>query len=557
MKNIIILMLFLCVTQSLLAIKSDDIDDFLAIAQKINKGDFRGGIADCVGIADNNELAATALYLIYSRGYCGEQINYSKSAKYFDKIFHSRFHTEEYMYVWSKMRLPATITEKSATIKAYNGNSHIIDEKFNLKGKYSLAGCYQEERDNIGGVAARTLFVVGWPLIKQQKELRNRMIELARNMGSGSALYWPFIDNNSEYHFPKAIPKEHFERLQKSAKAGHIPSKLTIAALLQENSSGIVLNPIESGKLLREVVSKCNEYEKLGCTHAKVGLETAKKLLQAVPDDSLTTDELINELTKTQSESYPNQNLIIALMILIAGRDDHVECAYYRAILLPRSQEKKQFEMLKEAGEKGSHGALKVLISTPSNLGKNYWYYLYLAGKYKLYKINPDEKMDYFQQSFRELQNHEIAMGAEYKKNLALLAEYNEYAKTTYDHKFGDEEGKEKTVEIKLSHPESISTEWVDMHGNKTIKIIVKPSDQHIYVDFTFLTFKDGGNISLMLDSNESSISNYLVWADLVLQDDSLRRLAVRETHFGLKPKRMRVNVAPGDKNFEIMVLDK
>lgn len=99
--------LLLCLTAWMLSAATQaDFKEFLPPARLVHNGSFREGIAALEQIAPRNPFATAALYLIYSRGYCGESVNYRKAAQYLDSLFGTHFHNREWLVFWSQKRFP-------------------------------------------------------------------------------------------------------------------------------------------------------------------------------------------------------------------------------------------------------------------------------------------------------------------------------------------------------------------------------------------------------------------------------------------------------------------
>lgn len=516
------------------------LDEFLPVARKMRQETIKESMKSLEALAAKNDFAARALYLIYSRGYYGQPVDYAAAALNFDRIFdHGTIHfwTGEYRNVWKPLRLPPTEKEQIVFINAWGGsysNPVLIREKFILQGKYPLKSCYQEEMANIGGVGARTLFSEWIDRADgSDKECRQLAIELGCAAAMHSAAGNP------------AITPEKLKLLRAAADAGHVPAMIDAAAALTREKGPIDLKAAR--QYLKAAVKKCETYAPVGCKHAEDDLKRAKKLLADIPDPGLTTPELLEAGRKNPSATY--SRLVIGE---IASRNDHPSCEYFRATR--EGDHRKALAMKKNAIANGSQEAVRELLGASYAHDPDYWFTLYQAGKLGLPPLKPDEKCGYYEQAFYLLQaNRALLHGDEYRKGLAALGAVHPPAQKLYEEQFGGGETEER-VTFQVSNPDVLNAEWTELQGWKALKISVKPSEQQEYVDITRKpqTGERSGGFSIR--ANLSGLNSGMEWADLILPDKSRKRLTVNEYYSGAIPVRMRLNIAPGERNFELII---
>jgi len=422
------------------------LDEFLPVARKMRQETIDGSMKSLEALAAKNDFAARALYLIYSRGYYGQPVDYAAAALNFDRIFdHESIHfwTGEYRNVWIPLRLPPTEKEQVIFIKAWGGsysNPRLIREKFILQGKYPLKSCYLEEMANIGGVGARTLFSewIG-RADGSDKECRQLAIEL----GCAAAMY-------SAAGNP-AITPEKLKLLRAAADAGHVPAMIDAAAVLTGEKFPVNLKAAR--KYLSAAIEKCKTYEPIGCKHAEEDLKRAKALLADIPDPDLTTPELLEAARKSSSSTC--SRLVIGE---IASRNDHPSCEYFRATR--ERDHRKALAMKKNAVANGSKEAVRDLLNTLNSQDPERWKVFYMAGKLGLPPRNPDSKLSYYAEAFFALQMSGTQLpGDGYKKAMAALAEVYPPARELYDREFAREDTGDKRVAVKVSHSDIVAAE--------------------------------------------------------------------------------------------------
>ncbi len=517
------------------------LDEFLPVARKMRQETIEESMKSLEALAAKNDFAARALYLIYSRGYYGQPVDYAAAALNFDRIFdHETIHfwTGEYRNVWKPLRLPPTEKEQTVFIKAWGGsysNPVLIREKFILQGKYPLKSCYQEEMANIGGVGARTLFSEWIDRADgSDKECRQLAIELGCAAAMHSAAGNP------------AITPEKLKLLRAAADAGYVPAMIDAAAALTREKGPIDLKAAR--QYLKAAVKKCETYAPVGCKHAEDDLKRAKTLLADIPDSGLTTPELLEVGRKSHSSNYSR-----LLACEIASRNDHPSCEYFRA--MREHDHRKALAMKKNAAANGSPEAVRDLLKSLNSQDPEYWQVLYMAGKLGLPPRNPGDKLSYYAEAFFALrQSGSLLPGDGHKKAMAALAEVYPPARELYDREFAREDTADTRISVKVSHADIVTAEWVEHLGRKVWKISVKPSEEETYVDFTRTPVPEDGNGRLIIRNFTSSMSNLAASAMMILPDKSKKRLLVNDLYSGPLPLRMRLNLAPASTAFELFI---
>lgn len=524
----------------------EELQEFFPVAKALREGNVAGNMPALESLAKRNVFASQALYLIHSRGYGGQSIDYRKAVEYFDLSFRRSepFWTAEFREVWEARRLPPTPKTQSITINVWGGSyqqPRVLRRNFLLQGKYPLVKCYLEEMANIGGIGARVLFSACSGVVDRNLEIDKELHSKAIELGCAAAKY------SSSSGIGSGIGPEQFKLLRSAADDGYVPAMIRAAEILTnfQRKEGPPLDLKAARLYLNRAAEKCAGYAPVGCKHAEGDLNTAKKLLAEIPDPDLSTLQLLESGKTSKSQVYSE-----LLVYILAARDDHPSCGYFRALLEP--DPRKALAMKKEAAMNGSAEAVRHLLATYNIDSDDYWMILYLAGKLG---FQSEKKLSYYEQAFAVLQSKGYRLpGNGYKEGLAQLAEVHPPARQLYDSEFGREEKKEERLTFRVSHPETLAAEWFELQGRKGVKLSVKPSDQQRYVDFTRTPLPDEKPGSLSIRGNVSGLNNYVVWCDLILPDGKKKRIGVNEFYSGPLPLRMRLNVAPGDRTFELLI---
>lgn len=538
--------LLLCLTAWMLSAATQaDFKEFLPPARLVHNGSFREGIAALEQIAPRNPFATAALYLIYSRGYCGESVNYRKAAQYLDSLFGTHFHNREWLVFWSQKRFPQ-VDDLSGVIL----HDELGPSRYELRGDHPLKACYTEQMFAIGGVIPRVIFEMSWP--EKPAPWNLQAVETARVMGNPAALLWLPDPNISRESTEFAA---YLKRLEQAAELGHVPSMIELAGYCQKNGFGFPVNHRRAGEILRTAKKKLLRYSNVGCKHAESDLKTVRRMLHSVPDFTRSTVGLLEDMQRNQSSPRPDLLLDAALADEIGRRNDHVECAFFR--LRPRlftgnisDELRRKVETIAEAGS--SH-AICYLYARQSDQFRQY-YYCYLAGKYAVPLPGLATPEACYRKAFLLLQARKYApAGNEYVDGLKLLAPVLAAAREEYEREFGRAEKEEADTTIRIARREFARPEWETLQGRRRLKITVRASDQPNYLDCTLKPVPDEGYYELSVHSLTSLPSNE-VWVDLLLADGSRKRCFVNNPYHGKRPVRFRINIAPTQKNFELTV---
>lgn len=524
------------------AVTQADLEEFLPPARMVHSGDSASGIAALEQIAPRNKFAAAALYLIYSRGYCGKAVDYPKAIRCFNSLYPSEFYARELMRFWGVNSFPPAGEVTSVVLRNEYG-----EYRKELTGTHPLRNCYRERIRNVGGVIPRAIFLVGLDAGK----LKMETLRIAREMGSASAwLYQPVPNENpAAQKFAAKV-----DTLEKAVELGHVPSMIELAGICQKNGFGRPVDHRRAGELLRRAEQELLACREAGCTHAEAELKKVRTMLHAVPDFSKSTVGLLEDLLRNQSSRHPDLLLNAALADEIGKRNDHAECAFYR--LLPQlDAPRKRAELrpeLERIAEAGSAGAIRFLLETGDARKRSH--YCYLAGKFGVRLPGATTSEACYREAYRQLQTWRFNLsGEEYVKELRLLAAVLPEAKEEFDREFGQEAGMETEAALRIARPESARAEWIELEGHKLLKVTVLPCDQPNYLDIALKPVPGEKFFEFSVHSMTSLPSNE-VWIDLVRPDGSRSRCCVNETCWKARPERVRINIAPTRKNFELKI---
>ena len=207
--------------------------------------------------------------LIYSRGYCGESVNYRKAAQYLDSLFGTHFHNREWLVFWSQKRFPQ-VDDLSGVIL----HDELGPSRYELRGDHPLKACYTEQMFAIGGVIPRVIFEMSWP--EKPAPWNQQAVETARVMGNPAALLWLPDPNISRESTEFAA---YLKRLEQAAELGHVPSMIELAGYCQKNGFGFPVNHRRAGEILRTAKKKLLRYSNVGCKHAESDLKTVRRII--------------------------------------------------------------------------------------------------------------------------------------------------------------------------------------------------------------------------------------------------------------------------------------
>lgn len=537
---------------------------FLPILDLWQKKDYQNAIMQAEKIADNNTFCSIFLYLIFSRGDENFQVNHPKGAKYFSNLIGSyfgrepgfRFYLDEYKNIWKSYRLMPSFQDEKVSIKAWHADGSSMDEIVPLRGKYPLNKCYEECMRNIGGTAARTLYLIG----REQTALRT-ILEHARKLGNAEAWaedYAPYVADKkplAEESINKPSDIE-FKNLHKAAELGFVPAKLKLArVLLTENFAPDGFDFATARKLLNESINECRKYSAVGCRHAEKDLKYAESLLAVIPPENMPTAELIKLHDSLQQERANGGNInfhtfkINIVAEMIAKKNDNPESIFRQALKLPASQYKKKNEMIRTAAEKGSHNAIRLCLANlyPRN-HREHWYFLILAGKYKL-PYNGYQQ-NYFNDAYQILQQMRYMVPMpEYIKALAVLAPYHEKANAEY-------KILARTIDFDftVSDNDTVKVKNNSTAGMNMLQIKAEPSAKTRYVT---IKNKSSEKIrgSFFLESRSTAISNLDVFCEF--EDENKRK---QKTYCGnfmnmkFIPQELKITIAPRQQALDLTI---
>ena len=538
---------------------------FQPVLDLLDRGDDSAAVAKVKQIAEKNHFAMVYLYLLCSRGYSGVPIDYSQAARYFSNFIGSfqgertpgfMFYLYEYNNIWKKYRLPPNVPGEHVQILAWGREMSTMPEDIPLRGTRPLKECYEEKMRNIGGVAARVLYLIGR---EQAEPVRSELMKMARERECAEAWAEPFTpyedrSSNDVWDLKTegvvAISPEKFQELQHAADLGYVPAKLRVAKLLLKNSLGIDPDPVRARKLIQEAVVICSEAEKNGCPHYQTDFGYAQAFQEVIPDENVPTKELLCQWSaihsSPNSSSHINELKLSVLNHLLALRKDNPDRGFFQAMQLPASQQARREELIREAANQGGHIAIQRCLA--HSFGhRDHWYYLYLAGKAELsWRGNTPES--YFSKAYDEMKGNVYATGEEYVRNLALLAPYDERAGREY-------ESLTTRLNFKLesSEPETLSGALESLNGRQVIKVLAKPSEKTRYLDITLGQEVRG---FLTLDSSSREISNNHVRLEFSDSRGKSNQLLINSfTSMDTIPKKMKLVIGPRQQPLELKIV--
>ncbi|MBQ9789162.1 MAG: hypothetical protein IJW31_06170, partial [Lentisphaeria bacterium] len=345
-----------------------------------------------------------------------------------------------------------------------------------------------------------------------------------------------------------------FKNLKKAAELGFIPAKLKLArVLVTKNFAPAGCDFVTARKLLKESIKELEKYSKTPCTHATEDLQYARDLLAIIPLPDTPTEELVKKYDALQGETRTNlyfyEFKLNILTEMISARNDNPEALFQQALKLPNSQYKKKNEMIRTAAEKGSHNAIRLCLTSLYTQGhREHWYFLILAGKYKV-PYN-GSKMNYFNEAYQILRQMRYMMPMpEYIKAVSVLAPYHEKANAEY-----------KILARKIEFDFTVSdSDTVKIKNNSTagmnmLQIRAEPSAKTRYVT---IKNKSSEKIrgSFFLESRSTEISNLDVLCEF--EDENKRK---QKTYCGdfmnmkFIPQELKITVAPRQQVLDLNI---
>ena len=529
---------------------SSDFKEYLPIARKLNSGDTTA-LEEAENIAEHNYFASILLYLVYSRGYCGENINYPKATRYFDLLLdlqykNSDFRNRELRDVWNKNLVPAAGGVRYVTIKVWKGYS-LIDQRIALRGKIPLANCICEQFACTGGVVPRSLYeAIPLVVLSERDQETVKLVEKEVKAMGG----WPQRDEVRYITEETGIGSDYlFNYCRQGAEAGALNCKLLYATMLLKYQYNRPQNfdPLKARRLLLSIQPEFEKSLKAGCIHAAKYVDQIKKSLAKVPGKSTPTAKIIALINATRSDS--NQNKIYGY--LLARRNDHPDCAVYAAGDLSVKNPRKYREILVRAAKEGSALAVRILLRTSTPGDPDRWYYFYVADKSNMpmpYEFKRHDYSTWVMLSYREAFNQNKISNP--RKVLKELSGRYKWAKEELVRYFGNEEEDDPDrVKIEISDDSVIKVRQVEIQGRKFYEFNVAQNDQQNYVDI----FIKSGRFSYVYIGHSISTSD--AWGTAKLENGTIKRFSLTTYDpFGKIPRRIRLNFEPGNKKFTFKI---
>ena len=546
MKKLLIFILAAFFWNALFA-ETGFLEEYLPVAEKLHAGKTVEALQMADELSPRNPFASVLLYLVYSRGYCGQQIDYTKTAKYFDRLlntnYHS-FHSEEFRYVWREMLVPPAGDQRSITLKAWNNHGRMINQKINLKGKQPLKNCYFEKTRMMGHIAGASI----WALMSRSNPDRGasgeHLRKTAAKFGSIDALFGITYSNFDHYSIDYINIGSNYTDINKAAEAGHIPAKIMIAAiLLTPGNKYNNYDPGKAYKMLKSVIKELETYEPTPCIHHRSDLKNARYLLSLLPDPALTTEKLASLY-----HAGADRRKAAAYLKMIAGRNDHPVCELFKIFQLPL---KDQDEALKKAAERGNPEIIALLLRRKTNQ-PDYWKYLYLAGKHNIdKKYNPHPERTFYSQSLGALSI--INMGhEEFRKALKQLAGVYPQAREDYILRYGsDADNSSERFRFEVSDPEAVKVSREDAPVGNFYILEIQQNTQQNYVDI----FLKPGKFNFSIRCHYADGKTYPapaspdIWTAIEYPDGKYStHNGIGVTQYGNCPERIRINIEAGNK---------
>ncbi len=531
--------------------RNAELEEYLPVAQKLYDGKTAEALQMAEELSPRNHFASILLYLVYSRGYCGQSIDYPKTAKYFDRMLAgyndsfpgSRFHHEEFSGVWRKMLVPPVGNQRSITLKTWNYQDRVIDQKINLKGKQPLKNCYFEKTRIMGNIAGASI----WAAMSRSNPDRSvsgeHLRQTAAKFGSIDALYGITFSNFKNYS-TDPIGFGNYKDICKAAENGHIPAKIMMAAILiTPQNKYNVYDPDKAYKMLKSSIKELEAYKKTPCKHYQLDLDKAKFLLSLLPDPNQSTEKLASLYN-----AGDDQRKAAAYRKLLASRNDHPICEIFKIFQLPLKDQENAF---KNAAERGNPEIIALLLRRKSNQ-PDYWKYLYLAGKYNIdAKYNPHPERTFYSQALGALSI--INMGhEEFRKALKQLAGVYPQAREEYILRYGsDADNSSERFRFEVSNPEAVKVTRENTPVGNFYILEIKQDTQQNYVDifinpgrFNFVIMPHYANGKAFPTPPSSAI-----WTQMQYPDGKISTTyGMGSNTYGKCPERIRINIESGSK---------
>jgi len=528
--------------------RNAELEEYLPVAQKLYDGKTAEALQMAENLSERNRFASILLYLVYSRGYCGQSIDYQKTAQYFDRLLHENyhsFHSEEFRNVWGEMLVPPVGNQRSITLKIWNHNGRVIQQKINLKGRQPLKKCYFEKTRIMGNIAGASI----WAAMSRSNPDRSvsgeHLRQTAAKFGSIDALYGITFSNFKNYS-TDPIGFGNYKDIRKAAEAGHIPAKIMVAAIFMTPENKYKkYAPREAYNLLTSAIKELEAYKKTPCKHYQQDLDNAKFLLSLLPDPNQSTAKLAS-----MYNAGADQRTAAAYRKLLASRNDHPDAEIFKIFQLPLKDQENAF---KQAAERGNPGIIGIMIRRSSNLPEH-WKYLYLAGKYNIdAKYNPQKKQSFYAQSLIALNNQRTMMSEDsFRKALKLLGSVYPEAQKQYTRYFGsDADNRSERFRFEVSNPEAIKVTRENAPAGNFYLLEIQQDTQQNYVDifinpgrFNFVIMPHYANGKAFPTPPSSAI-----WTQMQYPDGkNSTTYGMGSNTYGKCPQRIRINIEPGSK---------
>lgn len=543
---------------------------FRPVLDLYQKGNFAEAVALAETLDKENTFASIFLYLMYSRGYNGIAIDNQKAGKYFSNFIGSYMWKEpgftcyifDYKNIWKKYRLTPTFPDEKVTISAWSSQNTVMNEIIPLRGKYLLRECYEEKMQNIGGVGARTLYLIG----REQFALGD-LLEEAKNLGSAEAwVGFEFAPFEYRGINPERTPLEkettnhptqtEFTNLEKAAELGYVPAKITLAkTLVTPNFKHAEFDSERARKLLIEVIAECSKYEKIGCKHALTDLKYAKALLAIIPTADTSSEKLnkmYEKLLQDRAKAFDHNFINFQLSILkniLNKRNDNPESLFFQAESIPNHKWQEKNAAMLKAAEAGSKQATSYCLSRMFG-DRSYWKILILAGKHKL-PYNGSYG-SFFNEAYKKIRELKYQLPPpEYQKMLIELAPYHKEAKAELDKL--NQNGK-LNFEFISNDNLTVKCQFLPNGGQPMIKINAEPSEfkRHITIKRNGQKNLRGG---IFMHSTSKQLSNLDLYGEFINENgQSIKTYVGNNPPIKYIPTELKITIAPRETHLDLQI---
>ena len=550
-KLLLTIIAILCITPTFANDSNSELEEYLPVAEKLYSGKTVEALQMAEELSPRNHFASILLYLVYSRGYCGQSIDYQKAAQYFDRLLAvyndsfpgGRFHYEEFSGVWRKMLVPPVGSQRSVTLKSWNQHGRVINQKINLKGKQPLKNCYFEKTRIMGNIAGASIWAAAPRTFPDRTKFGVRLQKEAIKYGSIDALYGIIFPDFRTRNYEVMLMGSNYDNICKAAESGHIPAKILLASIFIEPDNKYKYAPDEAYQLLKSVIQELETYKDSPCKHYLRDLDNAKFLLSLLPDPKQSTEKLA-----AMHNVGDDQRKAAAYQKLLASRNDHPVCEIFKIFQLPLKDREKAFML---AAERGNPEIIALLLRW-KNAQPEYWKLLYLAGKYGLAaKYNPQPSQSFYSQSLAALNQARIMMKAEeYRQALNQLGNVYPEARTQYILYFGSpEDNSAERFRFEVSNPEAVKITRENTPVGNFYVLEIQQDTQQNYVDI----FIKPGRFNFSIRPYYANGKSFPfpkasdIWTVVQYPDGKAQQFY--GTGFEIRgkcPERIRINIGPG-----------